>query len=91
MHDRVDVAHQPVDDRTIGHVVVHERHPWVGLVGLQVREAPAGREAVEHGDAIVALEQRVDEMRTDEPGAAGDEHVGVGHGLLLGRRSLGGI
>ena len=34
----------------------------------------ARREVVEDADIVAALEQRVDQMRPDEPGAAGDEH-----------------
>ena len=38
----------------------------------EVRPA-AGREVVEHADVVAALEQRLDEVRADEAGAAGDE------------------
>ena len=35
--------------------------------------APAGREVVDDGHLVAALEQRVDEVRADEAGAACDE------------------
>src|SRR5207244_9942823 len=35
----------------------------------------AGREVVEHTDVVAALEQPADEVRADEPCAAGDEHL----------------
>ena len=41
---------------------------------LEIR-ALARREVVDHGDAVAAGDQRVDEIRADEPGAAGDETV----------------
>ena len=37
--------------------------------------AVAGREVVEHAHLVAALEQRPDEVRADEAGAAGDEHA----------------
>jgi hypothetical protein len=53
--------------------------PEVALDDLDVtpqrREvrAASGREVVEHSDIVAALEQRLDEIRADEPGAARDE------------------
>src|SRR5207248_8841058 len=46
-------------------------------VALDVREvvAAAGREVVEDADVVAALEQAADEIRADEPGAAGDQHL----------------
>ena len=43
----------------------------------EVRAAP-GREVVEHADVVAALEQRLDEVRADEPGAARDEDAAHG-------------
>ena len=39
--------------------------------GVEVRQA-AGGEVVEGDDAVAAREQRVGQVRADEPGAAGD-------------------
>ena len=39
---------------------------------VEVR-AVAGREVVEHAHLVAALEQRANEVRADEAGAAGDE------------------
>ena len=36
-------------------------------------------EVIEHGDAVVARDERVDQVRTDVPGAAGDENVVDAH------------
>ena len=36
---------------------------------------PAGRKVVDHGDSIAPGEQRVDHVRSDEAGAAGDQAV----------------
>ncbi len=35
--------------------------------------APSGREVVQHGDLVTALEQRVDQIRADEARAARDQ------------------
>jgi len=35
--------------------------------------APPGTEVVEHAHFVAPREQRVDEMRADEPGASGDK------------------
>jgi hypothetical protein len=35
----------------------------------------AGGEIVEHTDVVAALDERVDEVRADEAGAAGDESL----------------
>ena len=36
----------------------------------------SGAEIVKHDDAIAARNQRVDQVRSDKPGAAGDENFG---------------
>ena len=38
----------------------------------EVRAAPS-REVVEHADLVASLEQRLDEVRADEPGASRDQ------------------
>jgi hypothetical protein len=47
--------------------------------------ALAGREIVDHGDLVTAREKRVDEIRSDEAGAAGNECI---HAAEDGRRRL---
>ena len=52
--------------------------------------ALAGREVVEHDDAMAALDQPIDGVRADEAGAAGDgderqERRGCGHGQMIVR------
>jgi hypothetical protein len=58
-----------------------------GLVGdraldqLRIRAdvvAPTRRQVVEHANAVAPSEQRLDEVRTDEAGTAGDEYF---HGI----------
>ena len=45
-----------------------------------VLERP-GREVVEHADVPARVEKELREMRTDEPGAAGDQGLGHPSGL----------
>ena len=51
VHDRVGLVDEAVDRCSVAHVALHEPQPRVAVVVHDVREAAAGREAVEHGDA----------------------------------------
>ena len=65
------------DDVRVAHVALDQLGARVEVVGpLAVR----GRQQhVEHAHLVPALEQRVDDVGADEPGAAGDEdHAGHG-------------
>jgi len=45
---------------------------------LEVR-AVARREVVEHADVVAALDERIHEIRADEPRAACHQHLHAGH------------
>ena len=79
VHHGVDASDEPSHDDGVPHVALDEREPGVAEVLSKVRRAASGRESVEHRDPVAALEQRVDEMRSDEAGAAGHEQVIVAH------------
>ncbi len=70
MEDEVDAADGVVDALIAAQLTLDHLD-----VLLQVGEVSpvAGREVVEHADAVAALEQRADEVAADEPGAARDE------------------
>ena len=53
------------------------QHGAAGERALEVGGAARG-EVVEHLDGVAALDQRVDEVGPDEPGAAGDEGLHEG-------------
>ena len=70
MEDELDAAHGVVD------ALVAPQLPLDHLdVVLEPFEVPAvaGREVVEDANAVAALEERANEVRADESGAAGDE------------------
>ena len=60
-------------DRPRDRVRIRERPDDQLGVGVHVLLA-AVRQIVEHADLVPGLDERVDEVRTDEPGAPGDEH-----------------
>ena len=41
--------------------------------------ALAGREIVQHTNGIAARQQRINQVRADEPGTAGDQNRGISH------------
>ena len=51
--------------------------------------ALAGGEVVEDGHLVAALDERVDEVRADEAGAAGDESSHAGRGAAASLRAAG--
>src|SRR5262245_14888175 len=63
----------------IADVGVHERDARIGERPLQVQQAARVRQLVDDDEAIlrtiaqVMIEQMVDEVRADEPGAAGND------------------
>ena len=63
---------RPSTGSLVAHVGAHEREARV--LG-EVREVlqPAGREVVDRDDLVAAREERVAEVRPDEPGAARDD------------------
>ena len=70
MEDELDAAHGVVDALVAAQLALDDLD--VVLQAGEVR-AVAGREVVEHANGVAALEQRADEVRADEAGAAGDE------------------
>ena len=69
--DRGDAVDGAGDDVGVAHVALDELGARVEVVGpLAVR---GGQQQVEHADLVAALQQRVDDVRADEAGAAGDE------------------
>ena len=72
-HERLE--HQPIPDVTFD--VLRLR---VGVAGPGAGAMHLRLEVVEHGHAVVARDERIDEVRTDVPGAAGDENVVDAHG-----------
>ena len=69
VHHRIERA---VDDERQDHVVVDQREPWVVGEVLDVLLA-AGHEVVDAHHLLATLDQRVAQVRSEEPGAAGDE------------------
>src|SRR5947207_2808705 len=69
MDDGIDelAGEHPADARAIADVRDDERDGRI-----EVR-AVAGREVVEHDDVVVPGAEGVDDVRSEEPGAAGDE------------------
>ena len=48
-------------------------HPQLGALGDAA--GVAGGEVVDHRDALAVGKQRVDQVRADQPGTAGDDHA----------------
>ena len=87
--DDVDalVAERRLGQLAIADVALHEHDPV--LDGREVRPVARVREQVVDDDVVVrvALEPVVDEVRADEPGAAGDEEPHARKAILRKLRS----
>ena len=68
VEEQVEVA---LEVDVVGHVVLHE-HEVAGDEVLDVRDV-AGEEVVHPHHGVALVEQVLGEMRTEEPGGAGDE------------------
>ena len=77
MEDDLDAAHGGVHALVRAEVALDDLD-----LAAERREVPAAarREVVEDADVVAALEERRDEVRADEPGAARDE--GARHGAF---------
>ena len=80
VHDRVsggvERSGQLVDERRVGDVAAHEPHPVVGQP-LERGEVAGVRQLIEHDDLVIGVRDDVAyEVRSDEPGAAGDQEPG---------------
>jgi hypothetical protein len=51
----------------VGHAALHEGGPLGDVLGA------AGRQVVQHDHLVATRQQRVHEVRSDEPGSTGDE------------------
>ncbi len=71
VHDRVAPHGGLLDGAMIGDVALVE---LVGDPG-EVLAIPGVGQLVEHDDLVLRLHETADEVRADEPGAAGDEHA----------------
>jgi hypothetical protein len=75
VHDHVHLAHELRDEVGVADVAVHEREPFVAHHVGEVLEVARVGEGVERDDLVAGVRQQVaDEVRRDEPGAAGDEN-----------------
>ena len=63
--DDLAPRHRPGDSIGVGHLALDDR----GGAGDVLREARG--EVVEHDDVTAGVDERADEVRADEPGAAG--------------------
>ncbi len=77
MEAHLGVGDEPLDELCVGGRALDE----LDLLGdpVEVR-GHAGRQVVEHDDAVAPADERIDEVRADEPGSTGDEDPGGGHG-----------
>jgi len=75
VHDQVGLSHEPVDELGVGNVALDEgdlvQHAIERGLGARVGQC------IQDGDLRVRAlgEGQVDEVATDEPGAAGDEDL----------------
>src|SRR5204863_3175529 len=67
-----DVVDGTVDVDVVGDVVLDEREVPVRQVRYVGRIA--GQQVVDSNDRVVAIEECLCEVRSDEPGGAGDDH-----------------
>ena len=76
MADRGDAVHDALGDRLVAQVGLDELRPRVEVAGpLAVRR---GQQRVDDPHRLAALEQLVDDVRSDEARASGDQdHGGV--------------
>jgi len=74
--DRVAPLDRPAHRQWVAHVALDE--PDIGIAARQVR-ARARRQVVEHAHLVPARDECLDQMRSDEARAAGDENP---HGSL---------
>jgi hypothetical protein len=72
MEDELDAAHGVVDALVRAELALDDLDVVRDV--REVRPLPRG-EVVEHADAVAALDERADEVRADEPAAAGDEDL----------------
>jgi hypothetical protein len=70
--DHLGLIHQFADRRMIEDRSTNEPEPWIALEMSDVAQGP-GRQVVQHHDLVAPSDQSIGEVRTDEPGAAGDE------------------
>ena len=66
-----DEVHWPIDVDVLGHVVADELEVPVAEVG-DVGPV-AGQQVVDADDRVAAVEQRFAQVRSNEPGRAGDD------------------
>jgi hypothetical protein len=70
-----DLVDRALDGQALAHVVLDEREALVVQEVLDV-DLSAGHEAVDRDDLVASSEQRIAEVRTQEPGPAGDDRPG---------------
>ena len=76
VHDHVDLRDHFGDEVGVADVAVDERQPLVADHVGEVLEVPRVGERVERDDLVIGVRQQVpDEVRRDEPGAAGDQNA----------------
>ena len=71
MHHRLDLAalHQPVEEHAVADIADDE----LGLA--RHRPVEAGRQIVEHDDALAAIDELQDHVAADIAAAAGDQNA----------------
>ena len=74
VHGDVAAVHQLGHEGSVGHAADAVVEVVVADQSLEVRHL-ARREIVEHEHAVAALDEAVGEVRSDEPGTAGDEDL----------------
>jgi hypothetical protein len=78
VHHDIGIFHQPVDQRGVGDVTLHEGEA-IGVESVERSQIAGVGELVEHGHMIVGVLQHiVHEVRTDETGPTGDEKLAHG-------------
>jgi glycosyltransferase involved in cell wall biosynthesis len=72
VHDGVGASHGPLDEGLVEHGALQEREALVAFERGEVLE-PARRQVVEDHGGVPTTDQRLDEVRTDEPRASRHE------------------
>ena len=71
VEDQVDTLHRALEDERVLDAALDERHASLGQVRQIARRS--GGQIVHHDDLVAVRDAPIDQMRADEPRAAGDE------------------
>ena len=74
MKDAISLVHQFGDDLLIENGVDHPRELGILFQVLDVGEA-TGRQIIENGDTVAALQEPLAQVRANETGATGDQYM----------------